>query len=189
MLEEIRAAVDALKACTRVFDPALVDGRDAAAAFAIAAEGERVCAAMKGLAARRVEETRVWRDGGHRSAAHWVAETTGETVGSATRTLETARALDALPETDVAFRVGQLSATQAAEITAAASADPHAESDLLATAAATSVKGLRDRCRQVRASAQEDDAAWAPRLHLARRAHEWTTPDGAYCLSAQNGPR
>ena len=59
-----------------------------------------MCAAMKALMARRVDETGVWREGGHRSAAHWVAEATGETVGAAARTLETARALDALPKTD-----------------------------------------------------------------------------------------
>jgi len=50
------------------------------------------------------------------------------------------------------------------------------------------VKGLRDRCRQVRAGAQENDAAWARHLHVTRRAHEWTAPDGAYCLSAQMAP-
>ncbi len=58
----------------------------------------------------------MWRDAGHRSAAHWVAETTGETVGAAARTLETARALEELPETDAAFRAGGLSETQACEI-------------------------------------------------------------------------
>ncbi len=73
----------------------------------------------------------MWRESGHRSAAHWVAEATGETVGAASRTLETARALDALPETEAAFRSGQLSETQAAEVAGAASADPHAEAELL----------------------------------------------------------
>jgi Domain of unknown function (DUF222) len=108
--------------------------------------------------------------------------------GVAARTLETARALDVLPETDAAFRAGQLSEVQAAEITSAAAADPGAEAELLETAAATSVKGLRDRARQVRAGAEEDDKAWARRLHVERRAHEWTDPDGAYCLSARIAP-
>ncbi|HEY3095405.1 MAG TPA: DUF222 domain-containing protein, partial [Acidimicrobiia bacterium] len=152
------------------------------------ARGERLCAAAKTLLARRVEETGVWREGGHRSAAHWVAEATGETVGAACRTIETAQALDELPETSSAFRAGQLSQTQAAEITSAAVADPSAEVELLATADATSVKGLRDRCRQVRAGAEPDDRAWAQRLHGQRRAHEWTDPDGAYCISGRMAP-
>jgi hypothetical protein len=105
---------------------------------------------MKARLARRADETRVWRQAGYRSAAHWVAATTGTTIGAASRTLETARSLDQLPATEEAFRAGRLSETQAAEIAGAAGADPAAEAGLVATAAETSVKGLRDRCRQVR---------------------------------------
>ena len=188
MFEEVRSAVGALDAVSRGLEPWRLDGRDAAGLVALAARGERICASIKTLAARRVEETKVWRQGGHRSAAHWVAETTGETVGTAERTLEAARALDALPETGAAFRAGALSMTQAAEITSAASADPNAEASLLDTAAATSVKGLRDRCRQARAGAEADDHAWARRLHVERRAHEWTDPDGAYHLMGRMAP-
>ena len=188
MFERVRDAVDALKAISRGLDPVCVGGTDAAELFEIVSEGERVCAAMKALMARRVDETGAWRKGGHRSAAHWVAEATGATVGAAARTLETARALDALPETDAAFRAGELSELQAAEITSTASANPSAEATLLATAGSTSVKGLRDRCREVRAGAEEDDKAWARRLHEMRRAHEWTDPDGAYRIEARMAP-
>jgi hypothetical protein len=96
--------------------------------------------------------------------------------------------LDQLPDTDAAFRAGELSQVQAAEIANAAVADPGAEAVLLESAASTSMKGLRDRCRQVRAGAEEDDRAWARRLHESRRAHDWTDPDGAYCLSARMAP-
>ena len=188
MFEEARSAVDALKAVVRGLDPLCLDGPGAAALFEVATEGERVCGAMKALLARRVDETKVWQAGGHRSAAHWVAAATGETVGAAARTLETARALEQLPDTDAAFRSGRLSETQAAEITATAVADPGAERELLETAGSTSVKGLRDRCRQVRAGAEADDRAWARRLHEMRRAHKWTDPDGAYRLEARMAP-
>jgi Domain of unknown function (DUF222) len=188
VFERVRNAVDALKATARGFDPLCVEGRDAAELLAVVSEGERVCAAMKSLLARRVEETKVWRTGGHRSAAHWVAEATGETVGAASRTLETARALEQLPDTDAAFRDGRLSEVQAAEITSTALADPGAEADLLEAAGTTSVKGLRDRCREVRAGAEADDRAWARRLHVSRRAHEWTDPDGTYRLEARLAP-
>ncbi len=188
MFGKVRSAVDALKATARALDPARIDGHDAASLFEAVSEGERVCGAMKALLARRIEETKVWRDAGHRSAAHWVADATGETVGAAHRTLETARALGALPETDAAFRAGRLSPTQAAEITSAAGTDPTAESGLLDAAGSTSVKGLRDRCRQVRAGAEADDRAWARRLHETRRAHEWTDPDSAYRIEARMAP-
>ena len=188
MFERVRCAVDALKATARAIDPLCVEGRDAAALFEVVSEGERVCAGMKALLARRVEETGVWRKDGHRSAAHWVAEATRETVGAASRALETARALEQLPETEVAFRSGELSATQAADVTSAASCAPEAEAELLATAKATSVKGLRDRCREVRAGAEADDAAWARRLHVGRRAHKWNDPEGFYRFEARMAP-
>src|SRR5918995_5465893 len=168
--------------------PGALDGRRAAELFEDAARAERLCTAIKSRLALRVEETKVWREGGHRSAAHWVADATGETVGSAARTLETARALEQLPETDAAFRSGQLSDVQAAEITSTAAADPSAEAELLDAAGTTSVKGLRDRAREVLAGAEDDDQAWARRLHVGRKAHEWTDPDGAYCLSARLAP-
>jgi hypothetical protein len=108
--------------------------------------------------------------------------------GAASRTLETARVLEQLPETDAAFRAGKLSDVQAAEIASTAAADPLAEAELLEAAGSTSVKGLRDRCREVRAGAQGDDKTWARRLHMQRRAHEWTDPDGAYRVEARLAP-
>lgn len=188
MFDQLRRAVGDLEAVSRALDPSCLDGRAAAALVEVAARGERICSAIKAIGARPVEDTNAWRQGGHRSAAHWVAEATGETVGAAGRALETARALERLPETDAAFRAGQLSSTQAAEITSAAGADPAAESALLEAAAGTGVKGLRDRCREVRAGAEVDDAAWARRLHVERRAHEWTDPDGTYRLEARLAP-
>ena len=177
-----------LEQISRQLVPAALDGRHAAEFFHDAARAERLCTAIKSRLAHRVEETRVWRESGHRSAAHWVAEATGETVGAACRTLDTARALDALPETEAAFRSGQLSEVQAAEVASAAAAEPLAEAELLEAAGSTSVKGLRDRCRQVRAGAEADDQAWARRLHEMRRAHKWTDPDGTYRLEARMAP-
>jgi Domain of unknown function (DUF222) len=188
VFEEVREAVATLDAATRELDPGRLDGHDAAVLLDDFARGERLCAAAKALLARRVEDAKVWRESGHRSAAHWVAEVTGETVGAASRTLETARALEQLPETNAAFRAGTLSGTQAAEIAATAVADPGAEHELLETAGATSVKGLRDRCRQVRAGAEADDRAWARRLHVGQRAHEWNDPEGFYRLEARLAP-
>ena len=188
MFEQVRRAVGSLESLARELEPRCLDGRDAAALVELAARGERICASLKSLAARRVDETRVWRDEGHRSAGHWLAEKSGETVGAATRALETARALDDLPETDAAFRAGDLSETQAHEITDAAGADPGVERDLLDAARGTSVKGLRDRCRQVRAGAEADDRAWARRLHNTRRVRRWTDPDSAYRADVRLAP-
>jgi Domain of unknown function (DUF222)/HNH endonuclease len=165
-----------------------LEAQRAVVLFDDAARAERLCAAIKSRLARRVEETKVWRTSGHRSAAHWLAEATGATVGAAARTLETARALEHLPDTKAAFNAGRLSDVQAAEITSAAAADPAAEAELLEAAGTTSVKGLRDRAREVRAGAEADDQAWARRLHVERRAHKWSDSDGAYCFGGRMAP-
>jgi hypothetical protein len=188
VFDDVRGAIDSLERMARGLDADCLDGSDAAELVAVATRGERICAALKTVGARRVEKAGTWKASGQRSAAHWIAEHTGETVGAATQTLETARRLEELSATDEAFRAGELSATQASEIASAAEADPHAETELLATAAETSVKGLRDKCRQVRAGAEADDLAWARRLHTRRRFSDWTSPDGAYCFSGQLAP-
>ena len=109
MLEEVRSSVDALEEVARELDPLPFEAHDAADLLATFVRGERICAAAKSLLARRIEETKVWRESGHRSAAHWIAASTGATVGAAARTLETARVLEQLPDTDAAFRAGRLS--------------------------------------------------------------------------------
>jgi len=177
-----------LKDVSQELEPGALDGKRAESLFRDAARAERLCTSIKARLARRVEETNAWRASGHRSAAHWVAEATGETVGAAGRTLETARAIEQLPDTDAAFRSGKLSATQAAEIASAALADPGSEPELLEAADATSIKGLRDRCRQVRAGAEADDRAWARRLHEGRRAHDWDDPEGFYRFDGRMAP-
>jgi hypothetical protein len=78
--------------------PGTLEAQRAVELFNDAARAERLCSAIKSRLARRIEETKVWRESGHRSAAHWLAEATGATVGAAARTLETARALEQLPE-------------------------------------------------------------------------------------------
>jgi hypothetical protein len=70
-----------LEQISQKLSPGTLEGQRAAELFEDAARAERLCTAIKARLARRVEETKVWREGGHRSAAHWVAEATGETVG------------------------------------------------------------------------------------------------------------
>jgi len=79
--------LEELEQISRQLNPVALDGGRAAVLFNDVARAERLCTAIKSRLARRVEETRVWRESGHRSAAHWVAEATGETVDAASRTL------------------------------------------------------------------------------------------------------
>src|SRR5918998_1639958 len=113
MFDRVESALGAAMAS---FDPALLDGPGARAAVEQLSRMKRLCAAAEALAARRVAECGAWKGGPHRSPAHWLARTTGTTVGSAISTLQTAEALSVLPATEASYRNGELSETQAREI-------------------------------------------------------------------------
>src|SRR5438105_6651773 len=104
---------------------------------------EKLVAAGKALAARRVAESNLWRGAGERSAAHWLARRSGTSIGSAMATLETAARLPELPAVDRALRAGELSAVQANEIASAAGADRGSEAELVAVARDGGIGGLR----------------------------------------------
>ncbi len=174
----LRDAVVFLERFVAALEPDTHTAAGAADLVDLLGRGERLCAAGKALAARRVEECGAWRRDGFRSGAHWLAARSGTTVGEAEGALRVARTLTDLPATEVAFRSGELSAVQAREIVETAVSDPAAEVSLLATASGASVKVLRDECRRVRAASVADDAAWAARRVAARRLDRWKDPDG-----------
>ncbi len=152
------------------------------------AEIERIAAAGKALAARRVAESGAWKSDGDRSPAHWVARTTKTSVGAAVGMLETAERVAALPATDAAMRAGELSESQAREITAAATASPAAEKSLLERAASGSVSELRTVCAQVKAASVPDEMAGYERIRRRRRIRHWTDPDGAFRMDVVMTP-
>src|SRR5437879_9966476 len=61
---------------------------------------EKLGAAGKALAARRVAEANHWRGAGERSAAHWLARRSGTSIGSTMAALETAARLPETPVVD-----------------------------------------------------------------------------------------
>ena len=179
MFETLDAAIEAV---VRDFEPGLLDGRGAVRAVERFAKLEHLGAAGTALAAKRVDETRAYRESGAQTTAAWLATKSGIAVGAAGRALGVVDALGELPVTDAAFRAGRISEVQAHEIAGAARKDPQAEGELVGHAeAGISLKGLKDRCRRVRASAEEDDAAWAQRLHDTRSVRQWSDPDSAMC--------
>jgi hypothetical protein len=179
MFPVVLAAVKLLRREVASLEPRTFRSDDAARLLKLFAEAERLAAAGKALMARRVEETNLWRRDGHRSAASWLAATTGSSVGAAVGTLETARRLEDLPATAEAQRDGRLSEAQAREVAAAATADPRAEADLLAAARTEPVAALRQRAQRVRASAA-DEAARQRGVHQRRRLRHWNDADGAF---------
>ena len=152
------------------------------------AKVERLGAAGKVLALRRVAATRAWRTRGpFRDLAAWLASVTKTTVGQAHATAKTAERLAALPETDAAARTGAFSSTELESITDAAAADPNSERELLETAARNGVRRLREHAARVKAAACTDEVAREAKIRQERSLRHWTDPDGVGRLDVR-GP-
>jgi len=188
VFEQARTAARLLGEITASLDGDALDLEGAKTLVDVFTRCERFAQAGRGVAARRVATGINWKHAGHRNPAEWLASTTGNSVGEASRELETARQLEELPETAQAFRSGELSQSQTSEIAASATADPEAEGTLLATARdGGSFRAVRDRCREVSMRAS-DDAARARRLHETRNARTYPSADGHVSLHADFSP-
>ena len=161
-------------------EPGTLSGDQAALLVRKLAEVERLAAAGKALAAARVDESNRWRRDGHRSAAHWMAAQTGSSVRGAMEAIDTAKRVAKLPQVEEAFRAGELSAAQAGEISAAATASPQSEHDLLNAAKTETLAGLREHCRRTRHAALPDEAARNEAIRLSRYFRPHKAPDGAF---------
>ncbi len=188
VFEEARSIAAALERLVARLEPGTLDATGAKKLVNLFTTCERLSIAGRGMAARRVETALSWKREEHRSAAHWLASTTGVSVGAAARSLQTARELEALPATAAAFRSGELSEAQASEIAATATLDPNAERPLLDSArSAVSFKGLRDQCRDASIRAR-DDEAHARSLHRTRAVNTWKDRDGAWRMDVRLAP-
>jgi hypothetical protein len=185
-LEELKAAVAVLERVAGQFEPAVHDLTGNKRCVDLTVRADRYLASIRGRSARWIEQTANWKHSEHRNAADWLAKATGESVGAAARSLETARRLESLHETADAFRAGELSEAQAGAIAEAATLDPASEHRLLETArGSSSLKGVRDACREVSLRAVDDKAkaAW---LHDTRAVNSWS--DGHYRMDARLAP-
>ncbi|HLM97365.1 MAG TPA: DUF222 domain-containing protein [Acidimicrobiales bacterium] len=171
-------------------EPDRVTSAQAAELVELFAEVERLSAAGRVLYARRAADSAVWRREGHRSAAAWMAAKTGTGLGDAVASLKTAEALESLPSTSEALRRGDLSVSQAREITTAAAVHPEAEGALLKAAAEHGYRGLRDRCAQVRAasSSARQESERYDAIHASRYFRHYSESDGALRLDARLTP-
>jgi hypothetical protein len=163
-------------------------GRDAAAALGACAEIERLAAGARTLLAARVEETRAWAGTGSTSAAHWLAEQAGTSVGEAAGTLRTGKRLADQPEVRQAVRDGALSAKQAELVSQGAAADPAAAGSLLDLAGKASLGELREQSQRTIAAADVDEMAGYRRVRRTRYWRHRRDPDGAWVGTIRTTP-
>jgi hypothetical protein len=183
-------ALRALEQEVRALKPDAMAGVEAKRCAERLARIEHVCAAAKAMCARRVEQTEVFRQGGHRSAATWLAAASGDSVGSAAELIATAGRIAPGSAVDDAFRKGRLSPAQAREIAEAVHKDPSAELALLEQSEQVSLHELKKQCRSVRsaATAEETKRRTYERIRAGRFHKSWIDADGAYCYRGRTTP-
>ena len=170
------------------FDPSTLDGPAALHAMRQWSKIEKLAAAAKARAAKRVEDTNAFRRDGHRSAAHQLASETGTSVREAERAVDTARKLEQLPAVSDAARNGELSPAQTSAIAKAASADPSAEEKLVDAAKNLSLRELQTECDRVIAAADPNAEAQHERIRKQRSVREFKSEDGAGNIAAKGTP-
>lgn len=183
MLDTLKAHVAGLARCVEEIDPRLLPGDEPLVLLDVAAEIERLGTALKLLVAGGAVTRSRWRDGGHRSAAAWLADATRSSISDAISTLDTARRLEDLPATTEALRRGELSGAQVHAVAAAASAHPPSEAELIEAAGMLSVKGLRQHARFVEAAAMPDTPEARAEMHRRRYLRFWSEADGMLRMS------
>lgn len=183
----VARATELLSGVLTRLDPATLTGSDAARLYEMFAGVERLSMAGKTLLAPRIDESGVWRDGGHRTSAVMLAELEGVPTGQARNTLEVGQRLPQLPGTEEALRNGSLSGPKVAELSGAAVLDPGNEAALLAGAADQPLQLVKERCQRARATAERHDpVATVRRIHEARHFSSWTDSEGAFCFQGRD---
>jgi hypothetical protein len=179
VVAELAAQVQAVVAG---FDPEVTGARDCLDLVGVFRDLEHAASAGLALAARRVAQTSLWADHGHRTAAHWLAAKTGVSVGEAMRLLETAEVAEHAPATMEALKNGELSIPEARAVGKAEAADPDAGAELVERAASegVSVREIEtDSARIVHAASGETEASRAERIRRNRSFRVGSNGDGS----------
>ena len=189
MFAEAVEVRDRLASLVDRLDPDAVSGSAARELWAALYASERLCVAGKTLLARRIAATHRPQTAGSKTATDDMARTAGITSGAAKDAVDTSKRLLEQPDVEAALRRGELSAAQAALVSAAAAANPGAEARLVELASRVSLPELREECARVRAAADPDPDATHRRLHAGRRLHRWVGGEGFWNLQAKGTPQ
>ncbi len=160
----VRAARLGVTPFLKGLEPERYTGAEAADGIKEIAKLERLLAGARIRLAKRIDESVAGAEG-EDGPGRWLANQTGQNPKDAAKDIDTSKTLDDLDATDEALANGDLSPTQAHEVSSAAAADPSAEQGLLDTAKNASVPELKRKAKKVRAAATNNE-------DKAKRAHE-----------------
>jgi hypothetical protein len=184
-IHAIHAATESLAELVGVLDAGDLPACEGPRLVELGARIERLGHAVRLAGMANVATAGTWEGRGDRSAAEWLARTTGTSMSDAIGTVTTAQQLGQLPGTAAAVRRGDLSPAQTREVAGAATADPRAEGQLLEQAGRGSLDELRNECKRVRAAADPDPEVTHRRIHRARHVRTHTDPDGTWVMSVR----
>jgi hypothetical protein len=184
---ETRELRTSLEKWARSYEPRLLDGPGAQRQLRDVTRMKAICASVEAGLVRRIEETKVWQHGGHKSPAHAIATTMGTSLGEASRVLTTAQRLQELPDTAEAFRSGRVTQAQVHEIASAATEVPEAEQELIATAKDRNHAQLREHAARVRAAGR-DVGERERRARAERGVCDYVDAEGVWHLHAHGAP-
>ncbi len=176
-LAQLTAACTVLGVAIGETDPSVLSGVDCATVVELLARAEKRCAALRVWAAARAAQCGAHRGRGFSNPAQWLADTAGVTTGEAQAALATAKGLEQCPATKEALLAGELSLTQAGEITKTEAVAAGSEAKLLEVAAHRGVGALKDEARRRRLEADDPDERHR-RQRLGRNFRHWVDEHG-----------
>ncbi|MDQ1501390.1 MAG: hypothetical protein QOI86_4730 [Actinomycetota bacterium] len=182
MLDRLGSLIEELERVVGGLEPDGLSGDEAMDLCSRFAEVERLGAAGRIVTGARVAATEVWRRGGCRSAAEWVARCAGTDPERARGGLETAERLGDCPAVAAGLRAGRLSDAQASVLVDALAVRPELEERLVAFAGQHSLRRLREECRLVK-SVSRSAAEESAETHRNRTLKMWTGRDGSFRFS------
>jgi hypothetical protein len=190
MLERLREMIHEARSLVTSFEPGLYSGSDAVKVVEALSELKKVVDAGILKAAIRAEETRIYERDGHTGAGSWLSGITGEPVGSALGGLEAMRAAKKHPFIEEALTKGDISVSQARQITKAADAFPERAADLLDAAGRSSFDQLKRRCEEVKfgSHSADEEISRHERIRRQRSCRTWVDIHGGGHLEARITP-
>src|SRR5438105_4627439 len=132
----------------------------------------KACDAARARAAARAAAGSAHRRRGYVDAADWLADATGTSSRQARRAIDTAQEVHDCPDTDEAWRSGEISQDQAAAIAKTEAKRPGSAAELLDTARRRPLRALKERAQQLRTAGIDADEL-RRRQQAARQARTW----------------
>ena len=187
MGEDLVGLVRGLRAALVDFQPELWSGEDCGLLVEELATMEKVCVSARVRAAARAGSCGVHKERGFADVSDWMARASGSTSGSAKAALDTAAALEELPEAKSAVEAGELSLAQAREIVRTEEECPGSAAGLLDVALQNSLKTLKEQARDRRVRAIDPEALHRQQ-HAAKHARHWQTRLGNVAITVELPP-